>query len=386
MKISQKADCIEPSLTRDLFNRALKYDDVINLTLGDPDLPPPQNIRDAACAAIQAGKTRYSANAGLIDERVAIAAAFTQEYGLPCDPTTEVITTVGGMEALYLALSAIVDPGDEVIIFAPYYVNYVQMVRMNGGVPVIIDTKEENGFAVDPAVLRKYVTEKTIAIIVNTPCNPTGVTLPKSVLGVIADTAKEHDLIVIADEVYKSLVYDGATHHSVLTVPGMRERTILIDSLSKKFAMTGWRLGWAIGPKQIVAAMTKMQENVAACAPLPSQYAAIEALSDNTDIAYIRETFEARRDLIYTEVNKCEKLSALKPAATFYIFVNIEKTCLKSIDFAIRLLESEHVAVVPGIAYGKAYDNFIRIAFTHDLPILREACVRIRRFVAGGCK
>ena len=173
---------------------------------------------------------------------------------------------------------------------------------------------------------------------------------------------------------------------AMLLVPGMQARTILIDSLSKKFAMTGWRLGWAIGPKQIVAAMTKMQENVAACAPLPSQYAAIEALSDNTDIAYIRETFEARRDLIYTEVNKCEKLSALKPAATFYIFVNIEKTGLKSIDFAIRLLESEHVAVVPGVAYGKAYDNFIRIAFTHDLPILQEACVRIRRFVEGGCK
>ena len=386
MKISQKADCIEPSLTRDLFNRALKFDDVINLTLGDPDLPPPQNIRDAACAAIQAGKTRYSANAGLIDERVAIAAAFTKEYGLPCDPATEVITTVGGMEALYLALSTIVDPGDEVIIFAPYYVNYDQMVRMNGGVPVIIDTMEEDGFAVNPAALRKCITDKTVAIIVNTPCNPTGVTLPKSVLEVIADTAKEHDLIVIADEVYKSLVYDGAAHHSVLNVPGMRERSILIDSLSKKFAMTGWRLGWAIGPKEIVAAMTKMQENVAACAPLPSQYAAIEALSDKTDIAYIRETFEARRDLIYSEVNKCEKLSALKPGATFYIFVNIEKTGLKSIDFAIRLLESEHVAVVPGVAYGKAYDNFIRIAFTHGLPILQEACVRIRRFVAGGCK
>lgn len=386
MKISQKADCIEPSLTRDLFNRALKYDDVINLTLGDPDLPPPQNVRDAACAAIQAGKTRYSANAGLMDEREAIAAVFTKEYGLPCDPATEVITTVGGMEALYLALSTVVDSGDEVIIFAPYYVNYVQMVRMNGGVPVIIDTKEENGFAVDPAVLRKYITERTVAIIVNTPCNPTGVMLPKSVLKEIAAIAKERDLLVVADEVYKSLVYDGETHHSVLNVPGMRERTILVDSLSKKFAMTGWRLGWAIGPKEVVAAMTKMQENVAACAPLPSQYAAIEALSDNTDIAYIRETFEARRDLIYAEVNKCEKLSALKPGATFYIFVNIEKTGLKSIDFAIRLLEFEHVAVVPGVAYGKAYDNFIRIAFTHDLPILQEASVRIRRFVAGGCK
>ena len=291
------------------------------------------------------------------------------------------MTTVGGMEALYLTLSAIIDPGDEVIIFAPYYVNYVQMVRMNGGVPIIIDTKEENGFSVDPAVLHKYITKKTVAIIVNTPCNPTGVMLPRAVLEAIAETAKKYDLFVIADEVYKSLVYDNALHCSVLNVSGMRERTILIDSLSKKYAMTGWRLGWAIGPKDIIAAMTKMQENVAACAPLPSQYATIEALSSATDIAYIRNAFEKRRDLIYREINSCNKLSALKPSATFYIFVNISQTGLRSLDFAIRLLESEHVAVVPGIAYGKSYDNFIRIAFTHDLTVLSDACRRIRRFV-----
>lgn len=386
MKISKKAAVIEPSLTRDLFNRALGYDDVINLTLGDPDLPPPQNVRDAACRAIQEGKTRYSANAGLLDLRKEIAGQFSREYGLPCDPATEVIATVGGMEALYLALSTVLDPGDEVVVFAPYYVNYVQMVRMNGGVPVIVDTTESNGFAVDPAALRTAITPQTAAIVVNTPCNPTGSVLSAELLGEIAAIAKAHDLVVIADEVYKSLVYDDAAHHSVLEFPGMRERTILIDSLSKKYAMTGWRLGWAIGPKVIVAAMTKMQENVAACAALPSQYGAIEALKDDTDIHYICDTFVKRRDLVYGEINACEMLSALKPSATFYIFVNIEKTGLKSVDFAIRLLEEEHVAVVPGVAYGKAYDSYVRIAFTHDLPILAEACKRIRRFVEGGCK
>jgi len=386
MKISRKANCIEPSLTRDLFNRALKFDDVINLTLGDPDLPPPQSVRDAACAAIQQGKTRYSANAGLLETRRQIAAAFTREYNLPCDPASQVITTVGGMEALYLALSTILDPGDEVIIFSPYYVNYVQMVRMNGGVPVIVDTTEANGFAVDPAALRGYITNKTAAVIVNTPCNPTGVMLPESLLREIAAVAKEKDLVIIADEVYKSLVYDGGTHHSVLEIPGMFERTILVDSLSKKYAMTGWRLGWAIGPSDIIAAMTKMQENVAACAALPSQYGAIEALKDDTDIHYIRDTFVKRRDLIFNEINACPKLSALKPAATFYIFVNISKTGLASRDFALQLLESEHVAVVPGIAYGKAYDNYIRIAFTHDVKVLAEACKRIRKFVEGECK
>ena len=284
MKVSQKASVIEPSLTRDLFNRALKLGDVINLTLGDPDLPPPQSVRNAACDAIQKCKTRYSANAGLLELRQVIAESFTKEYGLPCNPAEEVVVTIGGMEALYLALSSSIDPGDEVIISAPYYVNYVQMVRMNGGVPVIIETNESNGFAVDPVAIESYLTDKTAAIIVNTPCNPTGAMLPRSVLSEIARVAREKDLLVISDEVYKSLVYDGGEHCSILSIPGMRERTILVDSLSKKFAMTGWRLGWAVGPRELVAAMTKMQENVAACAPLPSQYGAIEALKDDTDI------------------------------------------------------------------------------------------------------
>lgn len=381
MNISQRANVIEPSLTRDLFNRALRLGNVIDLTLGDPDLPPPLRVRDAACAAIQQGKTRYSANAGLLELREVIAESFTREFGLPCNPAEDVVTTVGGMEALYLALSSSIDPGDEVIIFAPYYVNYVQMVRMNGGVPIIIETNESDGFAVKPGILESRLTNKTTAIIVNTPCNPTGTILPRIVLEEISKVAKERDLLVISDEVYKSLVYDEREHCSVLEFPEMRNRTILVDSLSKKFAMTGWRLGWAIGPKDLIASMTKMQENVAACAPLPSQYGAIEALKYDTDISYIRETFARRRDLIFQGINECPRLSALKPAATFYIFVNIGETGLKSLDFALKLLESQHVAVVPGVTYGKAYDDYVRIAFTHDIRVLSEACVRIRRFV-----
>lgn len=383
MKISQRAGVVEPSLTRDLFNRASNLGDVIDLTLGDPDLLPPHSVRDAACVAIQKGMTRYSANAGLVNLRNAIAKSFEKEYHLPCNPISEVAVTVGGMEALYLALSSIVDPGDEVVILAPYYVNYVQMVRMNGGVPVIVETKEADGFVVDPKALEAHMSNKTVAIVVNSPCNPTGTLLPKSVLGEIASMAKEHDLYIVSDEVYKSLVYDGTECCSVLEFPGMRERTILVDSLSKKYAMTGWRLGWAVGPKEVIAAMTKMQENVAACAPLPSQYGAIEALRDNTDVVYIHSTFVERRDLIYREINACPRLSALKPAATFYIFVNIRGTGMKSLDFALRLLESQHVAVVPGVAYGKAYDDYVRIAFTHGIGVLTEACGRIRCFVEG---
>lgn len=381
LRISNKAKNIESSLTRDLFNRALEYDDVINLSLGDPDLIPPQNVRDAACEAIQKGKTRYSANSGLYDLRNAIADSFHKEYNLQCDPNSEVIVTVGGMEALYLTLSSIINPGDEVIIFAPYYVNYVQMVRMNGGVPVIIETEESDDFAVEPSMLMSKVTDKTVAIIVNTPCNPTGMILQKSVLCEIARIAQEYNLYVITDEVYKSLVYDGQQHHSIVNILGDLERIVLIDSLSKKYAMTGWRLGWAIGPKELISAMTKMQENVAACAPLPSQYAAIEALHNNEGSNYIRGIFEQRRDIVYKAINNSPNLSALKPSATFYIFVNIKKTGLKSQEFALRLLEKFHVAVVPGIAYGAAYDDYIRIAFTHEVNILAEACNRISKFV-----
>ena len=381
MKVSQKANNIELSLTRDLFNRAQQYDDVINLTLGDPDLPPPQSVRDAACDAIQKGKTRYSANAGLPGLRKAIAGSFIKEYGLSCDPTREVIVTVGGMEALYLAFSSIVDPGDEVIIFAPYYVNYVQMVRMNGGVPVVVETSGSDGFSVYPETIKSHLSDKTVAIVINSPCNPTGTLISREVLGEIAEMVNERDLYVISDEVYKSLVYDGRRHCSVLEFPNMKERTILIDSLSKKYAMTGWRLGWAIGPEAVIAAMTRMQENVAACASLPSQYGAIEALEEKTEIAYIHRTFAERRNLIYREINACPRLWASKPEATFYIFVNIKETGLKSLDFALKLLDDQHVAVVPGITYGKAYDDYIRIAFTHDADVLLEACRRIHRFM-----
>lgn len=379
-KLSRRASCIEPSLTRDLFNRALCLEGVINLTLGDPDLPPPQPVRDAACRAIQAGQTHYSANAGLLELRERLAEAFRAEYHLPCSPE-EVMVTVGGMEALYLTLSALIDPGDEVIVFAPYYVNYVQMVRMNGGVPVILPTREETGFTIDLEALRAKLSERTVALILNTPCNPTGAVIPEEVLSEIATIARERDLTVIADEVYKALLYDGATHHSILACPGMQERTVLVDSLSKKYSMTGWRLGWAIAPKPLIVAMTKMQENVAACASLPSQYGALEALKETTDVAYIQTTFMRRRDLMVGALNACPKLSVRRPEATFYLFVNISGTGLSSRDFALRLLEEGRVAVVPGVAYGTPYDGFVRIAFTQEESVLAEACRRIAHFV-----
>lgn len=381
MKTSEKANIIEPSLTRDLFNRALQFDDVINLTLGDPDFAPLPEIQQAACKAILEGKTHYSANAGLLELRQEIAKSFEKEYQLTCDPKTDIIVTIGGMEALYLAISSIVDPRDEVIVFAPYYVNYVQMIRMNGGIPVIIDTDAANGFSFDPADLEKHISSKTVAIIINSPCNPTGHMYPADMLDGIAKNAKKHDLYVISDEVYKSLIYDNQKHHSILENSEIQDHIILIDSISKKYSMTGWRLGWAIGNSTVISAMTKMQENVAACAPLPSQYATLDALKQDLPSSNLRNAFQARRDCIYSALSQCRKLSVSKPTSTFYIFVGIKDTGMKSVDFALALLEKEHVAVVPGRAYGASFDDYIRIAFTQDIKVLETACERIKHFV-----
>lgn len=381
MKLSQTANAIELSLTRHLFNLAKNYDNVIDLTLGDPDLVPSEIIRKAACDAVSAGMTRYSANAGLLPLREAIAENFQAEYGLTANPASEVMVTVGGMEALFLALSAMVDPGDEVIIFAPYYVNYRQMIRMRGGVPVVVNTFEHEGFRICAEKLEQAVTDRTVAIIINTPCNPTGAILSRESLEGIAKIAQKYDLTVISDEVYRTLIYDGVKHESIATLPGMQERTVVIDSLSKRFAMTGYRVGYAIAPKELMAAMVKMQENIAACAPLPSQYAAITALKECANDTYIVDEFQIRRDYLYNAINRIDGLSCIQPAATFYLYVNIEKTGMNCLDFAYKLLETEQVAVVPGVTYGEGYENYIRIAYTMKTDVLEKAVARIQKFV-----
>ncbi len=381
MKLSKAAFGLETSLTRQLFNKAKQYNDVIDLTLGDPDLPPLQAIRDAACDAIQEGKTRYSMNAGLAMAREAYCKCFEKEYGLHIDSNSEVMLTIGGMGALYISLSALINSGDEVLIVGPYYVNYVQMVNMCGGNPVIVYTKSEDNFRIDPAALEKAVTDRTVAIIINSPCNPTGYIIDSEKIDQIADFVKKHDLVVISDEVYRTLLYDNKKHDSIITRPGMKERTILIDSMSKRFAMTGYRCGFAVGPEQVISAMTKMQENIASCAPLPAQYAAIKAYSDCCGDQSIRDEFEKRRNYIGDAINDIPYLSCIKPDGAFYLFVNIEKTGMTSLAFANALLESQHVAVVPGITYGKQYDNYVRIAYTVKVEILKDAVTRIEKFI-----
>lgn len=383
MRLSKKATMIEPSLTRRLYDLAAQYRDVIDLTLGDPDVKPDTTIREAAADAIMEGKTRYSANAGLMALRKAVADTFKEEYGIKVTPESDVIMTVGGMEALYLALSAIINPGDEVIVHAPYYINYVQMIQMCGGVPVIIETKEENGFSFTWEEVNDRISSKTVAMILNTPSNPTGQMLSAELLDGLAELFCEKDILVISDEVYRNLVFEGK-HESIVTRTGMRERALVIDSMSKRFAMTGYRIGYAIGNAEWIAAMVKMQENVAACAPLASQYAALTALKECRKDDTLRDTFKERVREMEEELNRSSLLYCVPQVATFYLFVNIRKTGMTSLEFAYKLLEKEHVAVAPGVVYGKAYDSYIRIACTLGKERLLEAAKRIIRFADAG--
>ncbi len=382
IQTSSVADSIKLSLVRSLFNEAKAFNDVIDFTLGDPDVQPHQTIKDAACAAIQAGRTRYSQNAGLLELRQTISKYYLRQEGFNYNPVSEVMVTVGAMEGLYLALISLLNPGDEVIIPAPYYVNYTQMVIMCHAVPVIIDNPECTDLSFDVADIEKAITPKTRAIMINTPSNPSGCIIPQEKIAAIAKLAKNHDLVVISDEVYKCLIYDKIPFKSIVAIDGMRERTILINSLSKEFCMTGYRIGYVLAPREIIAAMTKLQENIAACAPLPSQYAAIKALNGEENYSEnMVKIFTQRRDVLFEGLSKIEKLRVKAPEATFYMMVDISKTGMDSIDFCYALLRGAHVAVVPGATYGQCCNHYVRIAFTLEIDKIREGVRRITEFV-----
>lgn len=380
--LSNLSKNIKPSLTRKLFSMAKQLDDVIDFTLGDPDIQPNERIKSAACEAIKSGKTRYSQNAGLLDLRRVIAEKYENEYGMHYSPETEILVTVGGMEGLYLSLLAMLNAGDEVIIPMPYWINYAQMVQMCGAVPVLVEPKSADDLSVSVENISRAVTKHTKAIIINTPSNPSGFVIAEEDLQKLAQVAKEHDLYVIADEVYKKIIYNGRKFSSIATIDGMKERTVLINSLSKEFCMTGYRLGYVAAPASIIAVMTPLQENIAACAPLPSQYAAIEALShgDLYSKSSVSE-YEKRKNALVVEIADIKGLSLREPDATFYAMVNIKATGLSSEEFAYKLLEKAHVAVVPGITYGKCCEGFVRIAFTIEENKIREGIRRIKGFV-----
>ena len=380
MKLTQRVLGMAPSLPRKLFDMAKEIDgDVIDLTLGDPDVPPPANVRAAACAAIEACRTRYSQNAGLHEAREAVAAFQRAKYGRDV-AAEDVILTVGAMGSIFQQLFSLVEPGDEVIVPAPYWVNYVEVTKLCGAMPVVVSAREENGFSVTAEQVAAAITPRTRVIVVNSPNNPTGRVLREDAVRGIAALAVKHDLFVISDEVYRSLVYDGIPYLSIFDLPEMRGRCSVIDAVSKQFSMTGYRLGYTIGPRPLVETMTRLQENVNACAPLPSQYAAIAAYGPETDASYLFREYAARRQIVVDGIRGIPGLSLGGVDAAFYAFVNISATGMDSQSFAYGLLKEQRVAVVPGLAYGDAYDNFIRIAFTVSGERLREALGRLRAF------
>ena len=382
MKLSKVSKAVEPSFTRQLFNMASQYDDVIDFTLGDPDYFTPEHIRNAGCDAIMHGKTKYSANAGLKQLRDAISRDIKKETSVYYNPDSEIIVTVGAMQALYLSMLCLIDNGDEVIIPAPFWINYKHMVEMCHGKPVIVSTSEENNFTVTTETIEKAITEKTRAIIINSPNNPSGIIYDYNTVKRLCEIAKEKDLMIFWDECYKSIVYDRNKVTSVLDFPDMKDHAVIINSFSKRYSMTGWRIGYTAAPGELVGAMTRLQENMVACAPLPSQYAAICALEADSDATEkMREGFKNRRDVFIDGINKIDKLSCRAPQGTFYAFVNIKKTGLSSVDFAYQLLEKKHVAVVPGITYGDCCEGYVRIAFTVDEDKIREGVKRIKEFI-----
>ena len=383
MKISNMANKIHPSLTRRLFDKAKQYENVIDFTLGDPDYDTPENIKNAGCRAIMAGKTHYSANAGLPELRQVISDRIYREDGVRYDPNGEILVSVGAMEGLYLSLCCLINPGDEVIIPAPYWINYEHMVLMCGGVPVIVDSDEEHEFIVELENIKNSVTDKTVAIIVNSPNNPTGTIYDRNTICGLCELARDKDITIIWDECYKTIVYDDAEYASILEVENIKDNVVIIDSCSKKYSMTGWRIGYVAAPRELIAAMTKLQENVAACASLPSQYAAIAALSgDDAVTEELKCGFEKRRDVLIEEIRKIKELSCNIPKGTFYAFINIKTLGIGSEEFAYALLESKQVAVVPGITYGQCCEGYIRIAFTLNEDKIKDGIKRIAEFCA----
>ena len=382
MRISDMANRIQPSLTRKLFDMAKKYNNVIDFTLGDPDYETPDYVKQAGCEAIMGGKTHYAANAGLIELRTVASDRIERETGIHYDPATEIQITVGAMEGIYLTLCCLVNPGDEVIIPSPHWVNYRHMTQMLDGVPVLVDADEEHDFVVTAESVINAVTDRTVAMIINSPNNPTGTVYDHQTLEKICEIARERDIVIIWDECYKSILYDGAKFVSVLDFPGMKEHAVIVNSCSKRYSMTGWRVGYLAGPAELVTNMPKLQENIAACVTVPSQYAAITALkNDDTASAKMRDGFEKRRDVLVKGINAIDKLSVKYPKGTFYAMVNIKKTGMKSEAFAYALLEKEQVAVVPGITYGDASEGYVRMAFTMNEDKIEEGVRRIKRFV-----
>ena len=371
---------VPPSGIRKFFDIANEMGDAISLGVGEPDFDTPWHIREEAIYTLEKGKTIYTANAGLLELRKEICAYMKRRFNLTYSPVKQSLVTVGGSEGIDLALRILLEPGDEALIPEPCYVAYAPCVIFTGATPIAIPTKAENKFRLTPEELNTYITPKTKVLILPYPNNPTGAIMEKEDLEKIAAVLKETNIITISDEIYAELTY-GKEHVSIASIPGMYERTIVLSGFSKAFAMTGWRLGYALGPEPLIGLMTKMHQFAIMCAPTTSQYAAIEAMKNgDEDVREMRQSYDQRRRFMLEHFAKMG-LDCFEPEGAFYVFPSIQKTGLTSEQFCTQLLKEEKVAVVPGSAFGTSGEGFIRCSYAYSIEELREALTRIARFV-----
>ncbi len=372
---------------RKFFDVANMMENAISLGVGEPDFETPWHIREAAISSLEKGHTSYSSNTGMLELREAVSDYLDEKYSTKYDPKTQIVITIGASEGIDIALRAIINPGDEVLVIEPSYVSYKPCVSMCGGVPVPVVTYEENDFRVTPKEIENKITPKTKAIILPYPNNPTGGIMEIDDLAAISKVIIEHDLFVISDEIYSELTY-GTKHVSIASLPGMYERTVVLNGFSKAFAMTGWRLGFACGPEEMIFNMNKIHQYIAMCAPTPSQYAGIEALTSEQreeDIAVMRDAYDERRRVMVDGFRQMG-LSCFEPKGAFYVFPSIKKTGMTSDEFCEKLLFSEKVAVVPGTAFGECGEGFIRCSYAYSIENIERALYRIWSFVQKNMK
>ncbi|MCI8386450.1 MAG: aminotransferase class I/II-fold pyridoxal phosphate-dependent enzyme [Acutalibacter sp.] len=356
-------------------------EDVISLSVGEPDFHTPWHIREAGIASLEKGRTRYTPNRGFIQLRQEVSSFLLRHYGVEYLPEKEILVTVGGSEAIDLCVRSLVNPGDEVLIPEPSFVCYVPITQAAGGVPVIIETQPDNGFKLTAQQLEGKITDKTKLLIMPYPNNPTGAVMSRAELEEIAKVAERRNLLVLSDEIYAALTYTQAGHTTFSSLPGMRERTVVVNGFSKAHSMTGWRLGYAAGPQEIISLMTKLHQFAIMSAPTTSQYAAIEALKNgDEDMEYMRGQYDMRRRLIVDGLNKMG-LRCFEPQGAFYVFPSVKSTGLTSQEFCERLIYDKHVAVVPGDAFGASGEGFVRISYSYSIKHITEALERMEAFL-----
>lgn len=379
--LTDKIKQVKPSGIRRFFDIANEMTNVISLSIGEPDFSTPWHVRQAGIESLEKGRTWYTPNRGFIELREEIIKYIDRRFNVKYSAESDVLVTVGGSEAIDIAIRTLSDVGDEVLIPEPSFVCYKPMVQMAGATPVIINTKQKNDFRLTPEELLENITPKTKLLILPFPNNPTGAIMRREHLEEIAKIVEKHNLMVISDEIYAELTYGKERHVSFASIEGMKERTILINGFSKSYAMTGWRLGYALGPSAVISQMTKLHQFAIMSAPTTAQYAAIEALRNGDgDIEYMRSQYDMRRRLTVDGFNKMG-LKCFNPEGAFYVFPDISRTGLSSEEFCEKLIKSKRVAVIPGNAFGDCGEGFIRVSYSYSVNHITEALKRIRSFI-----